>query len=138
MADPLSITVGILAILGACSTSVKAIRSVYAAPKELAHLERELDHLKDVVKDIEGLAAQGGLGTDSLLKNVAYARDKAQEVHYFIQNDLSSEPSASKKVRRRTVARQRARLKGFTGDIKIIRDRVADCLAISNLCASDC
>ena len=46
---------------------------MYAVPEVLAYLDRELDRLSDVVKDIQGLRSYSGSNTNSLMKNVGNA-----------------------------------------------------------------
>jgi hypothetical protein len=60
MADPLSVTTGILTILGVCSIGVKALKSAFTAPQELARLETELSHLENVFREIEHTAIGDG------------------------------------------------------------------------------
>ena len=137
--DPLSISVGILTILGACSTSIKFVQSVCDTPRELELLMAELDHLESVVKDINGLLLVGS-SSPSIIKNLNEAHTKLGDVHIFIESRLSraGSNSASKQVKaprvsRRALIRQKSHLKAFTGDLRGIRSRLIDCVAILNL-----
>lgn len=76
MVGPLSITVGILAIFGAFSKSVKVLRSAYTTPQELARLETELDHLGDVFRDTDGMALDDGRTSNGLIEIINNARVK--------------------------------------------------------------
>jgi hypothetical protein len=105
MVDPLSITAGVLTVLGACSISVKALKSAYTAPQELARLEIELSHLEDVVREIELTTADDGGTSHGLIKIISRARVKVQQVHDFMQNKLYHASSVSAKIKRRSLIR---------------------------------
>ena len=53
--DPLSITAGILAIIGAVNSSISATVKFCEAPQELSLLRDELDHFCAVIQDIESM-----------------------------------------------------------------------------------
>ncbi|KAL9607429.1 MAG: hypothetical protein Q9167_007659 [Letrouitia subvulpina] len=78
MTDPLSITVGILAILGACSTGVKSLRSAHVSLEEYKRLEIELKHLHDVIKVVDGLLTEHHLTDNALAKDLTLARNQNQ------------------------------------------------------------
>lgn len=137
--DPLSISVGILTILGACSNSIKFVRSICDAPQELELLMTELDHLESVVQDIKGLSLVGS-SSPSILKNLSEAQIKLGDVHVFIESRLhragsnsASKPVKVPRISRKALIRQKSHLKAFTGDLKGIRARLVDCVAILNL-----
>ena len=134
--DPLSICVGILAILGACSTSIKFVQSLSDTPRELDLLVTELDHLENIVKDVNGLLNVGS-SSPSIVKLLDEARIKLGHVHTFIESRLHRAPLNSKstpaKVSRKALIRQKSHLKAFTNDLREIRARLADCMAVLNL-----
>ena len=134
--DPLSISVGILAILGACSTSMKYVRSLCDTPRELELLVTELDHMEILVKDVNGLLIAGS-SNPSIVKILDEARTKLSHVHTFIESHLHraspSSTSTPVKVSRRALIRQKSHLKAFTDDLKETRARIADCMAVLNL-----
>lgn len=131
MTDPLSITVGILAILGACSGGVKSLRSAYVSPEEYTRLEMELDHLHDVIKFVDGLVTEHQLGGNELIKNLTLARSKLQEVHDFI--DKSLRHSSPSPIKRRTLFKHKNRLVFFANDIETAKAHVVDSILLSNL-----
>lgn len=132
MADPLSISLGILTILGACSAGTKSLRSAYALPQEYARLEIELDHLHDVIKFVNELVTKNPpLTGTALTKNLNSARSKLQEVQNFITNSLRhSSPSP---VKRRTLVRNKHRLATFAKDIETAKIHIVDSVLLSNL-----
>ena len=131
MTDPLSISVGILAILGVCSAGVKSLRSAYGSSQELTRLEMELDHLHDVIKFVDGLATEHQLAGNALIKNLTLARNKLQEVHDFI--DKSLRHSTSSPIKRRTLFRHKNRLVFFAKDIETAKAHIVDSVLLSNL-----
>lgn len=131
MTDPLSITVGILAILGACSAGVKTLRSAYVSSQEYTRLEMELDHLHDVIKFVDGLVTEHQLTGDALIKNLTLARSKLQEVHNFIHKSLRR--SSPLPIKRRTLVRHKNRLVFFAKDIETTKAHIVDSILLSNL-----
>ena len=131
MTDPLSITVGILAILGACSAGVKSLRSAYVSSQEYTRLEMELDHLHDIIKFVDGLVTEHQLTGNVLIKNLTLARSKLQEVHDFIQNPLRH--SSLSPIKRRTLVRHKNRLVFFAKDIETAKAHILDSILLSNL-----
>ena len=132
MADPLSLSLGILTILGACSAGTKLLRSAYALPQEYARLEIELDHLHDIIKFVNELVIKNPpLTGTALTKNLNFARSKLQEVQNFMTNSLRhSSPSP---VKRRTLMRNKHRLATFAKDIKTAKIHIVDSVLLSNL-----
>ena len=131
MTDPLSITVGILAIFGACSAGVKSLRSVYVSSQEYTRLEMELDHLHDVVEFVDGLVTEHQLTGNTLIKNLMLARRKLEEVRNFIHNSLRhSSPSP---IKRRILVRHKNRLVFFAKEIETVKAHIVDSILLSNL-----
>lgn len=131
MTDPLSITVGTLAILSACSAGAKSLRSAYVSPQEYARLEMELDHLHDVIKFVDGLVTEHQLTGNALIKNLTIARSKLQEVHDFIFNSLRH--SSLSPIKRWTLVRHKHRLVSFAKDIETAKGHIVDSILLSNL-----
>jgi len=131
MTDPLSITVGILTILSACSAGTKLLRSVYVSPQEFARLEKELDHLHDVVKVVDGVINEHQLTGNALIKNLTLAQSKLQEVHNFIHQSLRH--SSLSVVKRRALVRHRNRMMLFAKDLETVKAHVIDSILLSNL-----
>ena len=131
MTDPLSITVGILAILGTCSAGAKSLRSVYTSPQEYAQFERELDHLRDVIQCVDGLVTEHQLTGDALIKSLTLARSKLQEAHSFIYKTLRH--SSLSPIKRRTLVRHKHRLVVFANEIETAKAHIVDSILLSNL-----
>ena len=131
MTDPLSISVGILAILGVCSAGVNSLRSAYGSSQELTRLQMELDHLHDVIKFVDGLATEHQLAGNALIKNLTLARRKLQEVNNFI--DKSLRHSTPSPIKRRTLFRHKNVLAFFAKDIESAKAHVIDSILLSNL-----
>ena len=131
MTDPLSISVGILAILGVCSAGVRSLRSAYGSSQELTRLETELDHLHDVVKFVDGLVTEHQLTGNALIKNLTLARRKLHEVNDFI--DKSLRHSSPSPIKRRTLFRHKNRLLFFAKDVETAKAHIADSILLSNL-----
>ncbi|KAL9109592.1 MAG: hypothetical protein Q9227_005772 [Pyrenula ochraceoflavens] len=138
MAEPLSITAGVLGILRVSLSILSVLKSATVTPKELARLEAELEHLGDVLEDIDKLSTYKGRLTGGLVKNAEAARLKVQEVHDFIQTRVYREHSRSSRFRWKSLVKEAPKLKGFAEDLASIKIRLLDCLAVSNLtCALD-
>lgn len=131
MTDPLSVTVGILAILGACSAGAKSLRSAYVSPQEYTRLELELDHLHDVIKSVDELVTEHQLTSNALIKNLALARSKLQEVHNFIHRSLRH--SSLSPIKRWTLLRHKSRLVLFAKDVETVKAHIVDSTLLSNL-----
>ena len=131
MTDPLSISLGILTILGACSAGTKSLRSAYALPQEYARLETELDHLHDIIKFVDELVSKHPVIGNTLIRNLEFARGKLQQVQSFITNSLRhSSPSP---VKRRTLMRNKHRLATFAKDIETAKNHIIDSVLLSNM-----
>ena len=131
MTDPLSITVGILAILGACSAGVKSLRSAYVSSQEFKRLKMELDHLHEIINVVDGLITEHQLTGNAVIKNLTLARRKLQEVNNFINKSLRhSSPSP---IKRRTLFRHKNRLVSFAKDIETTNAHIVDSILLSNL-----
>ena len=131
MTDPLSITVGILAILGTCSAGAKSLRSIYVLPQEYTRLEVELDHLYDITKFVDGLVTKHQLTGNALIKNLTLARSKLEEVQHFMHNSLHH--SRLSPLKRRTLVRHKHRLASFAKDIETAKAHIVDSILLSNL-----
>ena len=134
MTEPLSITLGILTILGACSKGAKSLRAVYVAPHEYTQFEIELNHLQDVLKFVAGLFTEHRLlMSNTLIKNLALAQNKLQEVQNFIHSSLRH--SDSSRIRRRTLLRHRNRIAVFVKELEVAKAHIIDSVLLSSLCA---
>ena len=133
MAEPVSITAGVLGIVRVSVSLLKTLKSAAATPQELVRLQAELEHLGDVIQEVEKLDAEQGHMTDSLVKNMNSACVKVQEIQTFIDSRMYRANTEPAKIRRTALLREGQRLRGFTKDIEPIRIRLVDCLAISNL-----
>lgn len=131
MTDPLSITVGILAILGACSAGVKSLRSAYVSSQEYTRLEVELDHLHDVIEFVDGLVSEHQLTGNALIKNLTLAQSKLQEVQSFIHKSLRH--SSLSPIKPRPLIRHKNRLGSFAKDIETAKAHIVDSILLSNL-----
>lgn len=131
MVDPLSITGGILTILGACSRGVKTLQSAYASPQEFKRLEIELDHLHNVIRSVDGLVTEHQLTGDALIKNLTLAQSKRQEVEYFIHHSLRS--SGRSPIKRLTLVRHKNRVALFAKEIETAKAHMVDSMLVSNL-----
>lgn len=131
MTDPLSITVGILAILGACSTGVKTLKSACASSQEYTRLEIELDHLHDVLKFVDGLVTEHQLTGNALIKTLTLARSKLEEVDNFIHHSLRH--SSLSPIKRMTLVRHKNRVVFFAKDIETAKAHIVDSILLYNL-----
>ena len=59
--DPLSITTGIITILGVVSSAVRARRAVYKAPGEVESLLNDLTDSEIIIKDVEATLQEAGI-----------------------------------------------------------------------------
>ena len=114
--DPLSITAAILAILGACSAAIKALKSAYASPQEYTRLKIELVHLHEVIGDVNRMVEEHRLIGDTLIKNLTLAENKLQEVNKFIHESLRH--SGRSPMERTTLASHKNEVEIFAKDIQ--------------------
>ena len=129
--DPLSITVGIFAILGACSTGMKLLKSAYASPQEYIRLEIQLDHLHDVIGYVQRLVTEHQLIGDALIKNLTLAQSKLKEVNNFLHHSLRH--SGRSPIKRMALARHKDRVVLFARDIETVKAHIVDSILLSNL-----
>jgi hypothetical protein len=135
MADPLSIAASILAILGACAASVKTIKSLCDTPHELRRLEIELDHLKAVVRDVQGnVKGMAAFVYSKGLSDALYtASASVQQVSDFVQDKLYQDRHATRRARKRACFRYRERIKAFASEMASTRSKLLDHIATSTL-----
>ena len=133
MAEPISIIAGVLGILRVSIGVLGVLKAATATPEELSRLEIELNHLGEVVGDVERIVLLKGHSTLTMVKNLQIARSKVKQIHDFIQDRLYKTQSGAIKIRRLVLIRSGARLKNFAKDIAAVRSRLLDCLAVSNL-----
>ena len=134
MADSLSVAASVLAVLGACSYSVKAFRSALAAPKNLEDLETELSHLESVIRSIQTAGAQGHPRSHSpgLIEDIRLAHVKVKEVHAFFEKSLYHGGTAGK-TRWRSLIRQTDRVTALAEELNGISSRLTDHITASLL-----
>ncbi|KAL8708939.1 MAG: hypothetical protein Q9220_006271 [cf. Caloplaca sp. 1 TL-2023] len=126
MTDPLSITVGILAIAGACSAGVKLLRTIYKSSYELTRLANELEHLEDIIKAVDDLFARHGLKINTpeytlMKKATDRARVTTQALQSFLQSRLDHTNHVRKRIRQRLLVKDRKKLKKFAEEIHTAR-----------------
>ena len=131
MTDPFSITVGILAIFGACSTGVKTLKSAFISPQEYTRLKLELDHLHNIIRFVDGLVTEHQLTGNPLIKDLTLARSKLQEVTDLLHN--SPRHSGRSSIKRLTLGRHKDPVVLFAKDIESAKAHIVDSILLSNL-----
>lgn len=146
--DPLSITVSIIAIIGAIETTGKGIaslRKIRDGPKELARLLREIDELHDVLLQInsvlDGLqlepANQEGTHRGRTIEWIREQVGKADETMIELDRlgQACSKTSNSGQVEcsRRRWQQNRKKATTLLSDVQSIRGKLLSSLAILNL-----
>jgi hypothetical protein len=133
MADPLSITAGILAILGACSTSIRVVKSCCNAPHEIRRLEVEVIRLAAVVRDVQGLGPSMVTCSEGLADTLETARLTVEEVSRFIQEWLYQAKNATQRARRGFYFRKRNKTKDLSQELMIVRSELTTHMMASTL-----
>ena len=133
MADPLSFTAGIIAVIGAAdgvATTLAKIRSLRNAPDELLALTNEVSDLRIILRDIENHFSQSTnrpqtpqdqLGHMSVLIN--RAKERILELDRLIQYRLVKPESVSDqiKISRQQWARAKDVINKFRQSLRDIR-----------------
>lgn len=149
--DPLSVTVSVIAIIGAITTTGKGIaslRQIRDAPKELARLLSEIDELHDVLQQIysvvDGLrlesAGQEDIHTYRTIEWIKEQVEKADEAVLELDRlgQICSKTSDTGQTEcsRRRWQQNRTRAKTLLSDVQSIRGKLMSSLAIINLWVS--
>ena len=148
MADPLSVTAGIIAVLGAIESVTKTlarIKSIRNAPNELLALINEVSDLKLILSDVQSYLAdctasqqlpREPLQHMSTLAN--RARDRLLELDELIQYRFTKADSTTDqiKVSRREWARARSTIETFRQSLRDIRLNIVTQMVVVNSCVS--
>ena len=144
MADPLSVTAGIIAVLGAIESVTKTlarIKSIRNAPNELLALINEVSDLKLILSDVQSYLAdctasqqlpREPLQHMSTLAN--RARDRLLELDELIQYRFTKADSTTDqiKVSRREWARARSTIETFRQSLRDIRLNIVTQMVVVN------
>ena len=146
--DPLSITVSIVAIIGAIRTSGKAIaslRKIRDGSKELARLLREIEELHDVLLQInsvlDGLqfeptnqeGSHQGRTIEWIREQVGKADETMIELDRLGQACSKTSNSGQVECSRRRWQQNRTKATALLSDVQSIRGKLLSSLAILNL-----
>ncbi|KAL8996789.1 MAG: hypothetical protein Q9188_006482 [Gyalolechia gomerana] len=110
--DPLSVTTGVLTLVGACNALASTIRKLHhlrEAPRELGALEKEISALQSCADGISHLVQTHGqsrrevMGQSSIGVCVGNARQKIEEIQQYLDRSLL-EPSSGSKIRKSACA----------------------------------
>ena len=148
MADPLSVTAGIIAVLGAIegvSKTLGKIKNIRNAPQELLALINEVSDLKLVLADVQSYVAdcatrrqlpQEPLQHMSTLAN--RATNRLLELDELIQYRFTKADSITDqiKVSRREWARARSTIETFRQSLRDIRLNIVTQMVVINSCVS--
>ena len=140
MADPLSITASIIAVVGAAEGVTKTlakIKSIRNAPDELLALMNEVSDLKLVISDIQNhIVIQRAQTPQTELQNISTlvkrAKDKLLELDQLIQYRLVKPESDQIKVSRREWLRAKAVIERFRQNLRDIRLNIITQMAVIN------
>ena len=132
MADPISITTGVLGLIQGSISVVRVLKSATVTPQELAQLEKELEHLSNVVEEIKTITNGGGHANDNLVKNMKAAEVRTEDIRDYIQTQIYKD-SDLVSIRRTALIRERSKLRGFAREIETARLHLVDSLTILNL-----
>ena len=143
--DPLSMTAGILAIIGAGSTVRKGLKKIISArrlPDILLQLNNEVTDLQYVVQDVDDLLRQRSPSTGedrrplssqaSLTSALEHARATLLALESLIVNELTTVDSLDgrTKMNRITWLRVESKVKGLKDDIQTDRVRLSSALSL--------
>ena len=146
--DPLSITVGIIAIIGAITTTGKGIaslRQIRDGPQELTRLLGEIDELHDVLLQISSVvdslrlesANQDDIHGYRTIEWIKEQVEKADEAVIELDRlgQICSKTSDTGQVEcsRRKWQQNRTQAKTLLSDVQSIRGKLLSSLAIINL-----
>ena len=151
MADPLSITASIIAVIGAAEGVTKTlakIRNIRNAPQELLSLINEVSDLRIIFGDVQKYL-QNAQRSQSMPRRSTHqeelhhmsilinrAKDKLLELDKLIQYRLTKPESIADhvKVSRREWARAKSTIEGFRQSLRDIRLNVIAQMVIINSC----
>ena len=143
--DPLSMTAGILAIIGAGSTVRKGLKKIISArrlPHILLQLNNEVTDLQYVVQDVDDLLRQQSQSTEedrcpllsqaSLTSALEHARVTLLALESLIVNELTTVNSLDgrTKMNRITWLRTESKVKSLKDDIQTDRVRLSSALSL--------
>ncbi|KAL8733486.1 MAG: hypothetical protein Q9166_002113 [cf. Caloplaca sp. 2 TL-2023] len=136
--DPLSITTGVLTMIGACNALASTIRKLHhlrEAPKELGELEREMSALQSCTKVINQLVQTqcenrsdliGRISVGMCVKN---ARQKIEEIQHFLDHTLL-DLSTSSKIRRTAWLRWQSDFSRLRQELRDVRSEIGTCICL--------
>ena len=139
--DPLSLTTGILTLIGACVAASRTLAKIRrfkkahsiieAIENEISELQLMLVHMSDHLDSTNSKASALSNADKPALRLCAsiinQTRDKIQEVHSLIQHQLLKEDkSKSTKVSKRAFTRHFGKLIKFQTELQELRQRIAD------------
>ena len=148
MADPLSITASIIAVLGAIEGVTKTlakIKNIRNAPQELLALINEVSDLKLILSDVQSYVTEATARLDlpqeplqhmSTLAN--RARSRLLELDELIQYRFTKADSITDqiKVSQREWARGRSIIETFRQSLRDIRLNIVTQMVVLNSCVS--
>jgi len=118
--DPLSISVGILTILGAVSASTKAIKALHSAPKEFQALAEELDQITNVANHIKILTGRADFADVNLSLCLSRTYIKLENAQATIEKRLAQRGRRDVFPLRQRL-REKSRVVQLTEDLKSMR-----------------
>ncbi|KXS94831.1 hypothetical protein AC578_3656 [Pseudocercospora eumusae] len=134
MADPFSITVGVLSLIKAAKSTYSICRAASNAPKELVPLVNELDALESVVAEVHSLLDDSEvLSTRPLRFDVAalndaleYAEGKAREAQDLLSKVHTQpvEENLPSKVRKGGVVKRLNKIRCLTEDLAAANEKL--------------
>jgi len=137
--DPLSLAVSALALLSACTTSIKIIsETIWAfkrAPEEVKNATNGLSDLAAVLDAVGDACDHGNLRDDDdvLHSLLSRARSKLEQLHSVINGCAISSRNGKSRLDRAAWLRQKPVLQRVTEDMQNIKQELHALLTIKNL-----
>ncbi len=138
--DPLTITTGVLTLIGACNALASTIQKLHhlrEAPKELESLEKEISALHSCADGISHLVQAHGpsrkraIGQISIGVCVGDARQKIEQIQHVLDRSLL-DLSSSNKIRKSAWLRWQSEFNRLRQELRDVRSEIGTCISLFN------
>lgn len=137
--DPLTITTGVLTLIGACNalaSTIKKLHHLREAPGELEALEKEISALLSCADGISHLVQIHGqsrrevIGQISVGVCIGNARQKIEQIQQTLDRSLLD--LSSGKIRKSAWLRWQSEFARLRQDLRDVRSEIGTCICLFN------
>lgn len=138
--DPLTITTGVLTLIGACNalaSTIKKLHHLREAPQELEALEKEISALHSCADGLSHLVQANGqtrkeaIGRISIGVCVGDARQKIEQIQQFLDRSLL-DLSSRDKIRKSAWLRWQSEFNRLRQELRDVRSEIGTCISLFN------